>query len=247
MVKGVTAKELVDRLESDPGYQRRMDVKRRQLAAKAAAFQRAEQPVIRDLQEAGYHAASLNDLANTRGRLPEGMIPTLLAWVSRIEDKSVLEMLIRALSAAPKRSFNGSVLAERFDRAEYPDDELRWVIANTIEAALPTHVTEWVARTIQISRYEATKGLLCEALVKMMPKEEALPIVLSVFDQCPESAAVLLRKFGTVEHLEFLRSQESIYIEKASSERKGTLPYNAARLALREIQKAIAQIRRRGR
>lgn len=240
-----TTKEIITELLSVPDLQKHMEDKRRRRELKAEEFRKNEQPIMRDLQKAGYHAGSLNDLVNAARVLPDGVVQVLLKWVGEIEDESVLEMTVRSLAASRKRSFDGTVLAERFDKAEFAGNGIRWVIANTIESALPRNITEWVLRTVQTSRYREPKGFLCSALVKMLPKEQALPVLISVFDECPSWIAGILRRHGGAEHVDFLKSKEIMYTEKAPQEKKGTFNYNAAKLALKEIRKAIAALEKK--
>jgi hypothetical protein len=242
MRKTETAEELMTRLQSDPDYQKRMSEKQNNREKRTEEFKKAEKPILKDLLDAGYEFSSLDELVNRKILLPDEVVQVLLKWIPRIEDKSVLEMAMRSIAAAEKRSFGGKVLAERFDKAEFTDDEIRWVIANAIEAALPTNITEWIIQTIQTDKHCEGKGLLCAALVKMIPKEKAIPIILSVFDQSPVWAATILRKYGNASHLELLQSKEAIYTEKVSKEKKGTFHYNAVKLALKEIQKTITKI-----
>jgi len=244
MRKAKTAEELMLQLQSDIDYQKKIAEKKERLKKNEEEFKEAEQPILKDLLGAGYEVSSLDELVNTKTLLPDTIIQVLLKWLPQIKNNSVLEMTVRSVSAAQKNTFNGSVLTEIFERTT--SDNIRWVISNAIASSLPFGIAEWVVKAIQNKSYGYSREMLCDALVKLVSPEESRIILTSIYDQLPIHATVALGKVGDELTMVFLESKNREYKDKIKKEQKGSVPYNILNTTMKEINKALMKMQKKG-
>lgn len=148
-----TAAELDAELAKDAEFQRLAAEKAKRRQEREAAFTILERPILDDLTLCGYEAASIHQALRRYAPLPIGFVDVLLDWVSRSTDLRILETLIRALGAA-HQPFDGRTLAKCFD--ENRDENLRWVILNTVAIAKPHSIEEWLAKVLQNPAWRKT-------------------------------------------------------------------------------------------
>ncbi len=242
--KTETANDIMDRLLNDPKYCEMMKEKKLRRSIRHHDLENIERPIIQELERSGVHVEDISDLIRKYAPLSPEIVKILLSWISKIEHDNVLDMLIRAL-AAPAEPYDGSPLATLFEVTNSLYG-LRWVIGNTIECAVPTNITEWVVSTVQNASYGNDRSRLCLALIKMVPPERAIPILQSVFDQLPTPCAEALGKIGNDESiLRFLREKEQKLIDELPQKKKGTIPYNKNKTAIKTVKAAITKIDKR--
>jgi hypothetical protein len=102
--KGTTAGELVARLNADPEWRRKRAEEDAAREARAAELRVAEQPLLRDLADAGTRVDSVWDLVNTRDEYPE-LVPILMSHVTRAYPDTVREGIARALGVPATASY----------------------------------------------------------------------------------------------------------------------------------------------
>ena len=119
-------------------------------------------------------------------------------------------------------------LAELFEKT--PHQEIKWVIGNTIDAAQPLDIKNWVLAVLSDSKYGSSKEMLCYAITKMAPREEAIPALIAAFERVPAHAAEALGKIGDETALQFLLDNQQRDVTK---------------LAKNNIEKAITMIQKR--
>ena len=84
--KGTTAaevqRELQARLDNDPEFAREMAARDAERQERVQRLRLAEQPIVKDLRDAGYEVSSVWDLVNTSVPYPDAL-PVLLAHLQR--------------------------------------------------------------------------------------------------------------------------------------------------------------------
>ncbi len=187
----------------------------------------AEARFLAALGAAGSPMSSVADIRQQFDLLPTEFAALLLEWIPRLEDCRLQESVAWALLAAPKGTLAGPVLAELFDTAT--NDELKWAIASVINQTRPRNVEEWLIEAIRDRHSGAARNLLASAIAKMIPPEQAVPVLIEVFAEAPLAAVHPLAKVGGDDVREFLAAK---------------LPTATGPLR-REIRQALAHIDRR--
>ena len=137
------------------------------------------------------------------------------------------ESVVWALLAAPKGTLNGKAIAQLFEAAI--NEELKCAIAAVIHETRPPNIEEWLITAVSDSRSRASRSLLASAMAKMAPSDQAIPVLMAIFDDAPLAAVHPLGKVGAEDERMFLASK---------------LPTATGPLR-REIRQAIARIERR--
>jgi hypothetical protein len=136
-----SAEEFLAELERDPEYCQRRAARRKRFEERRKLYAALEQPILADLGTEHIEAASITDLIQRYSPLSSTICNVLLRWVARSTDARLLEMLIRALAAAGQR-FDGRQLVKCY--RETKDENLKWVILNTIAITKPHSIDEWL-------------------------------------------------------------------------------------------------------
>lgn len=234
----------IKRLIKDPNTKLYMEQRKQQRKESEYRIREAEAPVLEELARLGFQVNKLSDWVNSNYQVPPQVIDVLMKWLPIVAHVRIQEMIIRSLGA-PERLYDGRPLAELYERIDTPEG-LRWVIGNTIECALPTNITEWVVSTVQNASYGGARSRLCLALIKMVPPDQSIPILQSVFDQLPTPCAEAFGTIGNDESIiRFLREKEQNLMSELPQKKKGTIPYNKVKTAIKEIQSAIKKIEKR--
>src|SRR5690606_1317285 len=106
--------------------------------------------------------------------------------------------------AHPDRPYDGTRLAEAFDREE--NVAVRWSMANTIAVARPTRITDWLVAATQNPRHGKSREMLVLALARLAPRETALPILHSLLEEFPGHVPAAMAEIGSEEELNALKS-----------------------------------------
>ena len=223
----MTAGELMRQLEADPEFVARRAEKAARHAQRAEICRKAEAPFLEALAKSGFQVANVDDIARTFRPLPQSLIDLLIEWIPQVEHPKVQEMMTWQLLAAPRRSLDGRFLTALYDST--CNDQLKWVIADVIEQTQPSDVEAWLPQAIQNWRSGNARILLASAITKMLPTAQAIPILVTVFDDILLGAADALGKIGDRDSLSFLSSKLLL----------------ASGVNKRAIQKAITRIENR--
>jgi hypothetical protein len=202
----VTAEELLAELESNADYQERMQGRDAAAARAEADFRRGERPLLEALRQSGVDVDSILELAARYRRIPRHIVELLLHWLPKLENERVQEWVVRTLANVTE-PFDGHGLVEAFEKSQ--NVCFRWAIANTIAEARPTGVSEWLPRAITNRRYGQAREMLIVALARVVPRETAVPLLLSLFDDFPGHVAEALAEVGGPRELEFLQAAMS--------------------------------------
>lgn len=141
-----TAAEFMAELYADPDFCRQEAERERKQQERERHFAASEQPVLQELRVSGYYADSLTDMLDKYCPLPQGIVDVLLKAVANSSDTKLLQALIRALAAADQ-PFDGRPLLRCYET--FNDYALRWAIGNTIGAARPHSIDDWLQEALK--------------------------------------------------------------------------------------------------
>lgn len=201
------------------------------------------------LADAGFAVPSVAAIREQFHPLPAALAELLLAWIPRLEKGRLRESVAWALLAAPKGTLDGAKLAELFDSANVADAasvrmtqagktdassvgheaDLRYAIAAVIHQTRPKNIDQWLLAAVRDRRAGNARRHLAAALAKMVSAENAIPVLLEVFQDAPLAAVHPLGTIGDLRVRDFLIAQQPA----------ATGPLR------RELRQAIARIERR--
>src|SRR5260221_2924383 len=141
-----TAGEIMAELNSNPEFVRRKAEKEKRRVEREKRFAALERPILDAIGARGFEAASITDLIEKYSPLPAEIVDVLLEGVEQATDAKLLEWLVRALAVAGQ-PFDGRPLVNCYET--FKDDNLRWVITNTIACAKPHSIDEWIQKALQ--------------------------------------------------------------------------------------------------
>ena len=159
----ITAGELMAELEADPEFVAQREQRDRELLRREREWREAEEPLIRELHEAGFLVDSAWDLVNTSTPYPQAL-PILLAHLERPYPDRVREGIARALAVRDSR-FAWETLV-RLYRDETPGTDAKDGLAVALAAAADDGVIEDVIGLVQDERHGESRILLSRALAK---------------------------------------------------------------------------------
>jgi hypothetical protein len=139
--KWKSAQELMAELNSNPDFVRRTTDKEQRRNEREQHYRAMERSILDELGARGIDAPSIADAVKKYSPLPDEVVNVFLTGVETTADLKVLETLIRGLGAAA-HPFDGRPLAKCYDSCN--DENLRWVIANTIALARPHSISDWL-------------------------------------------------------------------------------------------------------
>ena len=242
----ITAEELVNRLEADSAYQKLMAEKEARRAKAMATNEEAEKPIIQELGSIGIQISSISDYINSDRILSPKETEILLCWLPKVTSKDIKDAIVRSLCST-QTEFDGRPLAELFESArDFHDDDLRWTIANTIALGKTTGLTDWVVEAIQNSKYVDAREMLCYAVVKMLPIDEAIKILQNVFDDLSIHAAGALGAIAKDKSvIEFLDLKRDEFASLLSAKKHSPYRQNKLKSTIKAIDAAIKKIKKR--
>jgi hypothetical protein len=213
--EAITAGELLSRLQKDPAYVRMMQEKDAEMARNAAEFAALEAPILSDLHKIGVHVASIGDSSLLAKYMPlsEAAVKLLLDWAPKAPSR-VQECVVRLLAAVAK-PYDGRPLAELFDRTE--SSHLRWVIANTFEAAGPLMIADWLDHKLTGCEPSDATGPLFRAFVRVADPDSQVGMARALLNVIPDAVAPVLGKLGTeadIGNIERQASREESAIQR---------------------------------
>lgn len=202
-------------------------------------------PIIQELNDIGAKISSLSDYVANRN-VSSKEADVLLKWLTVTKSIDVQCAIISTLTQT-QEDFDGQVLADLFEKArDFHDDHLREIIANTIAFGKVAGLTDWTIKTITNPKYGRRRDLLCYAIAKMLPREQAIDILKSVFDELPSSLDVLGKIGKDPSIIEFLKSKQQEISHKLDSGRQLTIKQKKNLESSRQhIEKTIRKIEKR--
>lgn len=221
--KYVTAEELMTKLQNDPMWVARQEADDRERQRLQDEFLAMERPVLADLRAAGVVVPSLGNAKDFASYMPLSpkIVAVLLHWLPLVHWR--LKEPIARLLAASAEAFDGTVLADEFDKSllvntdDLPTAEaislgdLRWAIANTIAEARPYGIGDWILKTVMEPSLGKSKEMLLFGLARLLPQEQAREILTQFFEEFPSHCANGLAELGANVDLEFLEESKAAY------------------------------------
>lgn len=134
--KPKTIAEFNAELAADREYQAKKAELDRQIAERVAELRAAEQPLVADLQAAGFDMGTVWDLVNTAEPYP-GAVPILLEHLSRDYPGRITEAIARAL-AVPDAAYAWPVLREEYVQATGENAKDGLAVALSVTATAET-------------------------------------------------------------------------------------------------------------
>ena len=137
--------------------------------------------VIDDLRAAGYDVDWISDLRRL-GVKYHSAVPILIGWLPRVDNRNVLESVVRTLSVPWARPQAARPLIELFARTA--DEMLRWAIANGLEVVADDSVYDDLLRLFSDPASGRARQMLALALSRF-PKRAAtsVPVLLKHLDE----------------------------------------------------------------
>lgn len=180
----MTAGDLMANLEQDHAHLARVKERDRRFAGARAQYLAAAAPVLHDLAEAGYPVELISDLRQAGVRYP-GAIPTLVHWLTRIEDRRVRESIVRALSVPWARPMATPALIDLFRTLPEADDPegtgLRWAIGNALEVLADKSVLDRLLEIADDRRYGRARQMVVLGLAR--PRDpRAIDLLVQLLD-----------------------------------------------------------------
>lgn len=222
----VSAADLMTELQQDPEYQKKRAERERAHEERVQRTQAAAEPVVRELQGAGFAVDAVDELATRYAPISQPGIDILLSWVFRVQDETVREMIVRALGATTE-PFDGRPLARAFEESQ--SESLRWAIGNTMALAHPTGLAEWVVKAVADPGSGRARETLALATAKLAPSAIACRTLTPLLEELPGNVAQAFAKCGG--------PTEAALLETWRERTKGW--------QRKEIDKAIRAIRKR--
>lgn len=140
----ITAKELIDELESDPEWVAKRDVRQAERARRAAERARHERKLVCEIREIGYEIDSVWDLVNNTPHPIlerkftgpyERAYSILIRHLKLPYVPKIREGIIRALTVRDGGPELEAALLDELNNEQAPD--LRWVLGNALRTAMP--------------------------------------------------------------------------------------------------------------
>jgi hypothetical protein len=222
----LSAEALMTQLQQDPEYQRQQAERERAHEQRMQRMHEAAEPVVRELQAAGFAVDAVEQLPPRYAPIPQPAIDILLSWLPRVQDERVQEMIVRAL-AATTEPFDGRPLARVFEESR--SESLRWAIGNTMALAHPTGLAEWVINAIADPASGKARETLAVATATLTPPDVARRTLAPLLEELPVSVAQAFAQCGG--------PTEAALLETWRERTKGW--------QRKEIDKAIRAIRKR--
>lgn len=174
--KGVTAAELIARLNADRHYVSKRKEQEKALLEEQAAFEAAEAPVVAELRAIGVGVNSAWDIVNRKESFPQAM-PVLRKHLELDYPPKVREGIARAMSDSAARQYWRD-LVQLFKREA--DKHVKDAIAVALcGAAGPEHYDELISLILDPAS-GSSRILLTWALERRIPAELAEPILVEL-------------------------------------------------------------------
>lgn len=184
-----TAGDITERRKHDPELQRiRAEVEARH-AKHAEEMRQAQEPLLRDLAEAGVRVETISTLVNTREGYSKA-IPVLMKHLERTSDypEVILNSIARALTVREARGVANRLMISLFraDTHEPKPNGFRWCLGNALSVVAEFGDVNDLIDLIQDTRHGVGRDVLPEALVRFVGKRPDIIDVLDTLQDDPD-------------------------------------------------------------
>jgi hypothetical protein len=140
----------------------------RRLAVQAQ-YRKAAGPVLHALAEAGYPLDYITQLPEL-GVNYKAVVPLLIDWLPRVDDPTVKESIVRALTVRWAKGTASPALIEEFNAAPMSEVEgvgVKWAIGNALSVVADDRVFERLAAIAEDKRHGHDREMVALALGNM--------------------------------------------------------------------------------
>ena len=191
--RGLTEKEVHERLRSDPSFLDRLLAHDETIRANVRRNLALQAPVIHALNSIGYDVRSLDELRRS-GTPYRDAVPVLVEWLERTTDPNLKNSIVRALSVPWARPYAVPHLVRAFWQSQPP---LRWVIGNALSVVADDSVFDQIAQLVKDPSFGKSREMLALALANMKdPRAIDVLIQLLGDEQVAGHAVMALGKIG---------------------------------------------------
>jgi hypothetical protein len=164
--KPVTADELMRRLNQDPAYLARVAARDAVVEERGRRYREAAAPVVAELRGLGYQVTDIGDLRHSGARYANA-VPVLIQWLTRAEERSVKEDIVRTLSV-PWAKSAAPTLVQEFRRVEdETGTSIRWVIGNALSVVAGDSVCDDLVGLARDHQFGRAREMVVVALGNM--------------------------------------------------------------------------------
>jgi HEAT repeat protein len=139
-----------------------------------------ERPILDELRDLGYDVQHVQDLYLKQMRY-RAAIPALVAWIPRVRDPTVKEMLVRAVTDRAARGIAGPTLIQAFETAEGSWSGLPWAIGNAIDAVADDSILEDMLRLARNPEYGRAREMIVIGLGRFR-RPEVVQALIELLD-----------------------------------------------------------------
>jgi hypothetical protein len=196
-------------------------------------------PVVVELRTTGFPIEHVEDLYQKRFKYPEA-VPVLLKWLPRVDDPSLKDQIVRALSVPWARSVAAKPLVQEFRRS--PDTwVLRWSIGNALSVVADDSVFDDIVELICNKAYGRAREMLAPALSRMK-NPKAVEVLIDCLND-PEVAGHAVGALGKLRakeaepHLHRFLTHPKAWIRKEARTALNRIGYGHATQASRSQRK----------
>jgi HEAT repeat protein len=192
----VTAEEVVAELQQDPEYLKRIQEKEQRRTERVKKSNLASQPILRELQDAGYCIESLGELGSIGTY--KSAVPILLKWLPLVQDRGIKRSIVSALSVPWAKLAAIAPLLSAFREAPADDPGTKWAIGNALEVVADDSAFVEISELVCNKQHGSSREMLAVALGNMRnPVAVDLLIDLLNDDDLTGHALEGLRKLKT--------------------------------------------------
>lgn len=163
MKNKVTAAELLARLNTDAEYLSLKQEKDEEIEQLAEQDRKAENPLVKDLQDAGAQISSVWDLVNTKVPYPR-LLPILFAHFDRPYPDRIREGIARALATPESRLLWDELVDRYLAESDSEANRVKWALHLAISAAADATVLDTLIRLACDRRHGRNRALFIDAL-----------------------------------------------------------------------------------
>jgi HEAT repeat protein len=197
----------------------------RERAPYAEEYANSAAALLRELASAGFEVGTVADL-HRGGRTPRAVVPILIAWLPTIENSSVRDDVVRALTDRVARPVAAAPLIAAFRREQ--DASVKWAIGNALSVVADESVSDDLIDLVRDKRHGISRQMIAVALGNTSAARAASVLVdLLGDDEVAGHAVMGLAKLKAVEArsaLEAMKAHPKPWIRKEVAKALSKLP-----------------------
>jgi hypothetical protein len=163
----ITAEDLLREVRNDPAHFKRRRDEQLQVEERQKRYFDAAEPLLRELRDAGHDVERVIELGRD-GRSYQDVAPTLIAWLNRTSERTLLDEIVRALIEPVGGDAAVRALTTLFNRLPSTEESgLKWTVATAIAANASPASHDDIAALIRDRRHGRAREQLMSALPRI--------------------------------------------------------------------------------